>query len=184
MSPPTDTLYKFLAISGILVVGFFATTTAIVLGKTEQARIESIEKAEVASILKSWLDASQSMNKSEIDAFSREHELYAEVHSNLLTQAAAGEIKSEKLELLSFIEERRDISREVSIGLIDEQWSRTVEYAKIQAEIASADYQVVAIREGMTALMLFASLGIFFGLLISGTGFWYWYSTWKNSQDE
>lgn len=181
MTPPTDTLYKFLAISGILIIGFFTTTTAIILGKTELARIEAIEKAEVASILKSWIDASNEVNNSEIDLSKREHDLYAEVHANLLTQAATGVIEPNNLDLLRFIEERREMSRKMTSSLIDEQWRRSVEYAKIQAEIASADYQVFAIQQSMTAIIAIASLGIFFGLLISGTGFWYWYSTWKNS---
>jgi hypothetical protein len=177
LTPPTDNLYKFLAISGLAVVLVSATYPTYLYFDLDQQSLEIQRDTELLSFEVDQLnDISRAIDQTEarVDARMKDvDEQIEKLKRGEITQEAAfaanNQAKAEIATLREQATKLRDKARESQRNDIDRK-------LKLR--------QYDLLRERATTIAILGFVGIAVGLVTTVAGFSLWYSRMQRFQDE
>jgi hypothetical protein len=176
LKPPTDTLYKFLAILGLL---FFLTSIAAPIWLLRQLDNQANQYSRDLKLLllntNSWKDAAKQMERT-----SKESQA---AHNRLEQTAQKFDKKEVGLESLA-----RDLKLAREVGerneaAIKEFGEKILEWQKQNAEVEYRGDTYESTKSAVKQLLYFSTLGLLLGLGMTVLGFTLWYRRTQQYED-
>lgn len=172
--PSTESLNKFLATSGLVVMGFALTTALLIIGQADEALVQAERETMKAEVLEHRVaiigerpDALVSIGQAELD-------LFQEVHLSLWEKLSQGTITPDELNQLSYLTGRNERLLETIYRRQQTEWEELLMHAETQADLQAAKYRVSLYEDGLPLALGGLAITFLVGLLGTVVGFFHW----------
>jgi hypothetical protein len=176
IKPPTDSLYKFLAICGLLLFVSSLTTPVWYANKFTEQQLTLLRDAKILNAnTKPWQLAADEMRTT-----SARSQLAAQRYLEALKKAIKKEISESELKAIGAEADKAGEEFQqagTTLVLKVTEWEK--EYAQVQYQYAMLEHT----RDNVHIIFRVASVGAFVGLILMVSGFVFWYKRIQKYED-